>query len=89
MCLNHIDTVYYVCGEVTFNAPRLNFTPIIKRCFLIFILIGKWAIKTRVAVQHVLGFLRDGQVVLVMCLLQLQWFGENKHNKNHILCTLI
>ena len=31
-CLNHPDTFFYVCDEVTFKSQKPNFTPLIKKC---------------------------------------------------------
>jgi len=31
-CLKHPDTRCYVCGEMTFQFQRRNFTPLIKKC---------------------------------------------------------
>ena len=32
-CLNHPDTFCYVCGELTFQSQRQNFTRLIKKCY--------------------------------------------------------
>jgi len=32
-CLNHPDTFCYVCGEMTFQSQRQNFTLLIQKCY--------------------------------------------------------
>jgi len=31
--LQHSDTCWYVCGEMTFQFQKRNFTPLIKKCY--------------------------------------------------------
>ena len=35
-CLNRPDIFCYECGEVTFRFQKLNFTPLIKKCYKLY-----------------------------------------------------
>jgi len=36
-CLNHPETFCYVCGEMTFKSQEANFTPLIKKCYELYV----------------------------------------------------